>query len=107
MEFLPKIEQLQLSNVKVNKNTAKILEAQTFNSKINELILLDIFGEPFNTMEFSNFVKKNKDKNLFLRMEFKPRRSGFSHDFITDFRKLMEDANDSKKDHIEINYTPM
>uniref|UniRef100_A0AC34FTZ4 Uncharacterized protein n=1 Tax=Panagrolaimus sp. ES5 TaxID=591445 RepID=A0AC34FTZ4_9BILA len=107
MEFLPNVEQLQLSNVKFNKNTANLLEKQRFNSKINSLILLDIFGEPFDTTEFLNFTKKNRDEYFFLRMEFKLRQPGFSNEFITAFRNLMEAENDMKNTHIEINFTPM
>uniref|UniRef100_A0AC34FQU1 F-box domain-containing protein n=1 Tax=Panagrolaimus sp. ES5 TaxID=591445 RepID=A0AC34FQU1_9BILA len=64
MEFLPNIEKLRLSDVKVNPNTANALTNQKNFGKISKFAIREFNGEPFDVDEFLKFFIVNF---LFLR----------------------------------------
>uniref|UniRef100_A0A914QBZ2 DUF38 domain-containing protein n=1 Tax=Panagrolaimus davidi TaxID=227884 RepID=A0A914QBZ2_9BILA len=63
--FLPNIEKLRLERIKINANTAHVLATQKFNSKINDLFIDKICGEPFDSDQFLNYLIVCKQRSAY------------------------------------------
>uniref|UniRef100_A0AC34FBT1 Uncharacterized protein n=1 Tax=Panagrolaimus sp. ES5 TaxID=591445 RepID=A0AC34FBT1_9BILA len=83
--YLPNIEKLELSNIKVNANTSQALANQKFNGKIRHFRLENIMGEPFDADEFLDYIVENRDDRLYFDCYF---NKNFDATFVKKFQEL-------------------
>uniref|UniRef100_A0AC35F5M0 Uncharacterized protein n=1 Tax=Panagrolaimus sp. PS1159 TaxID=55785 RepID=A0AC35F5M0_9BILA len=95
IKCLPNVEILTLPNIKTTANTGHALAKQKFNGKIYDFYIQEIYGEPFDADEFSNFLKDNRDpKMLTCQFYFNP---NFNADFVEKLQIIMENFQYSNR----------
>uniref|UniRef100_A0A914PK05 Uncharacterized protein n=1 Tax=Panagrolaimus davidi TaxID=227884 RepID=A0A914PK05_9BILA len=94
MEFLPNIEELNLSNVKMTKETPHALTSIKFYSKFNSICIDLISGKPFDAVEFMKFLIVDKvdepDRSFYCGFTF---CKEFDADFVQSFKKFMVEGS--------------
>uniref|UniRef100_A0A914QZT1 Uncharacterized protein n=1 Tax=Panagrolaimus davidi TaxID=227884 RepID=A0A914QZT1_9BILA len=96
MEYLPKVEEMELHPTYVNKNTGHALAKLKFNSKTEFISLCPVYGDPFDAKEFIKFCDAiRSEKSLLCDMDF---GVGFDEDFIESFKEIMRNyQNNTEK----------